>query len=90
MTKYAIIYTKAYKKAIKRYDTRTIEEISSVLERLANDEMLEPKYRDHKLQGNLKDFRECHIRPDLCLIYQKQEDMMILSAINVGSHSELF
>ncbi|EAJ1622669.1 type II toxin-antitoxin system YafQ family toxin [Campylobacter upsaliensis] len=48
------------------------------------------KYKDHALKGNLKTFRECHIKPDLLLIYQKLEKELILHCINVGKHSEIF
>ncbi|CAG9469722.1 type II toxin-antitoxin system mRNA interferase toxin, RelE/StbE family [Campylobacter upsaliensis] len=48
------------------------------------------KYKDHTLKSNLKTFRECHIKPDLLLIYQKLEKELILHCINVGKHSEIF
>ncbi|ECC1461956.1 type II toxin-antitoxin system YafQ family toxin, partial [Campylobacter coli] len=51
---------------------------------------LERKYKDHKLKGEFKELRECHVKPDLLLIYQKQDDKLILTCINIGSHSELF
>ncbi len=66
------------------------ELVDTIIERLCDDEILEPKYRDHKLKGSLRGLRECHIKPDLLLIYNKQEDVLILNALNLGSHSELF
>ena len=66
------------------------ELVDTIIERLCDDEILEPKYRDHKLKGSLRGLRECHIKPDLLLIYSKQEDVLILNALNLGSHSELF
>lgn len=88
--KYEVAYSKAYKKAIRRLGKSDIELVENVLVRLANDEILEPKYRDHKLKGEFEGFRECHIKPDLFLIYEKREKLLILKAINLGSHSELF
>jgi mRNA interferase YafQ len=41
----------------------------AILAALANDEALAEKYRDHGLTGNWKDQRDCHIKPDLVLIY---------------------
>lgn len=90
VNKYELIYSKAYKKAIKKLNKSDLKLVENVLDRLANDENLEPKYKDHQLLGEFKDFRECHIKPNLLLIYQKIENMLILKAINVGSHSELF
>lgn len=61
----------------------------SILERLANDEALPPRFRDHALSGDWSGFRECHLRPDLLLIYDKP-DMDELRLVRLGSHSELF
>ena len=55
---------------------------------LASDETLPDKYRDHLLTGDWKDFRDCHIRPDLVLIYRKPDDE-VLQLVRLGSHSEL-
>lgn len=59
-----------------------------VLVGLANDRPLEPRYHDHALSGDWKDFRDCHIKPDLVLIYQKH-GADLLRLIRLGSHSEL-
>ncbi|WP_231254470.1 type II toxin-antitoxin system YafQ family toxin [Helicobacter pylori] len=61
-----------------------------VVENLAKEQPLDPKYKDHPLKGTLKDFRECHLKPDLLLVYQikKQENTLFL--VKLGSHSELF
>ena len=55
--------------------------------RLLNDEELPEKYRDHQLTGELKEFRDCHIKPDLVLIYRKYDD--VLQLVRLGTHSEL-
>ena len=44
--KYKIAYSKQYKNAVKKEDLSLVE---NLLNRLANDETLEPKYKDHKL-----------------------------------------
>ena len=64
------------------------DEFFPVAERLANDQPLEARYRDHSLTGDWKDHRDCHIRPDLVLIYQKT-GTDILRLVRLGSHSEL-
>jgi mRNA interferase YafQ len=56
---------------------------------LASDQPLEPGYRDHELTGDWRGYRECHVRPDLLLIYKKT-DVDILRLARLGSHSELF
>ena len=59
-----------------------------VVDTLANDQLLEPRYRDHALTGEWKDYRDCHIKPDLVLIYQKPDDDT-MRLVRLGSHSEL-
>ncbi len=59
-----------------------------VLSHLLNDTKMSEKYRDHALTGNMKGFRECHIKPDLLLVYEKYDDKIILVRLN--THSELF
>lgn len=90
VNKYELIYSKAYKKAIKKLNKSDLKLVESVLDRLANDENLEPKYKDHALQGKLKNCRDCHIKPNLVLIYQKKDDILELLALDIGSHSEVF
>ncbi len=60
------------------------------MEKIANDEPLDDKFRDHLLMGNYKGTRECHIEPDFLLIYEKFEDILVLTLIRTGSHSDLF
>jgi mRNA interferase YafQ len=55
---------------------------------LANDKPLAEKYRDHALTGEWKDYRDCHIKPDLVLIYRKPDEE-VLQLVRLGSHSEL-
>lgn len=90
MAKYEIIYSKDYKKTIKKIDKSLLPEIEYVLNKLANDEILEVKFKDHQLKGEYKDFRECHIKPNLLLVYKKDKNLLILIAFRLGSHSEIF
>ncbi|MGD0519745.1 MAG: type II toxin-antitoxin system YafQ family toxin [Terracidiphilus sp.] len=60
-----------------------------VLLALANDEPLAPRHRDHDLSGDWQGYRECHVKPDLLLIYRKT-DVETLRLARLGSHSELF
>jgi mRNA interferase YafQ len=63
--------------------------LTAVLEKLIVDEPLPVKNADHPLSGEWKDHRDCHIRPDLVLIYRKP-DTDTLQLVRLGSHSELF
>ena len=90
MSKYEIKFTRAFKKSHKKLNQAHKDLLMSIINKLANGEVLELKYNDHALKGEWINHRECHIRPDLLLIYKKQDDLLILTCVNVGSHSELF
>lgn len=55
---------------------------------LSNDDVIPPARRDHALTGDWIGYRDCHIRPDLILIYRRVGDD-VLQLIRLGSHSEL-
>lgn len=61
-----------------------------IIEKIARDETLDEKYRDRSLAGHYKGTRECHIEPDFLLIYEKIEEVLVLSLVRTGSHSDLF
>ncbi|MBS9782494.1 MAG: type II toxin-antitoxin system YafQ family toxin [Arcobacter sp.] len=79
-------FEKQYKKISK---TKDIVFVDEVISRLLKGEKLEKKYKDHLLKGNFKGYRECHIKPDLLLVYKKQDDVLLLTCIQLGSHSEV-
>lgn len=88
--KYEIDFATKFKKQIKKIGKDKKNEVLAIVERLANGEILDEKYKDHKLSGEYQQCRECHVRPDLLLIYQKRDDVLILLCVAVGSHSDLF
>jgi mRNA interferase YafQ len=63
-------------------------EFIAIISMLANDTPLAPRHRDHALSGEWEDHRDCHIRPDLVLIYRKP-DSDTLQLVRLGSHSQL-
>ena len=64
--------------------------LDEIVFRLSNGEQLDAKYSNHVLRGKYSGFFECHIKPDWLLIYLIQEDTLILTLIDIGSHSDLF
>ena len=90
--KYIVDFTTQFKKDIKlaKKQGKDTDKIFEVVEKLANDEVLEAKYKDHCLTGDYKDCRECHIEPDWLLIYKKYESELILMLVRTSSHSDLF
>ena len=92
MNNYNVIWTNKYKKAYKLCKKRgyNMKLLDNIVYQLANGIPLELKYNDHKLHGKYNDFRECHIEPDWILIYKIEDDKLILTLTNTGSHSDLF
>lgn len=83
-------FKRDYKRTAKGRHRVTLDDaLKSVLVALANDQPLKARYRDHELSGDWAGYRECHIKPDLLLIYRKAE-ANILRLARLGSHSELF
>ena len=64
--------------------------LQDVVEKLARQEKLEEKYRDHALSGIYSDFRECHVKPNWLLIYSIDNDELELLLFRNGTHSDLF
>lgn len=79
-----------FRKQYKKLNQKEKEITKKIINKLLNDEILESKYKDHKLIGKYAGFRECHIKPDLLLIYKKENKTLILVCIAIGSHSDLF
>ena len=83
-------FKRDYKREAKGKHRSTLDaELEPVLIALVSDQPLEQRYRDHNLSGNWSGYRECHIKPDLLLIYRTLDDDTLRLA-RLGSHSQLF
>ncbi|CAK7193007.1 mRNA interferase toxin YafQ [Commensalibacter sp. Nvir] len=71
-----------------RYRTVLQSSFAAMVTHLANDKDLELRHVDHALAGTWKGFRNCHVKPDLILIYEKP-DLETLVLVRLGSHAEL-
>jgi len=81
-------YRRAQSSPRYRNDLETV--LPAVLDKLVVDRELDPKHKDHALTGEMAGFRECHLRPDLLLVYKKAEDPPSLKLMRLGSHCDLF
>jgi mRNA interferase YafQ len=82
-------FKKDYKREAKGIHRKTLDtDLLAVVKPLAADALLAEKLRDHALSGEWKDFRDCHVKPDLVLIYRKPDEGT-LELVRLGSHSEL-
>ena len=87
---YKIATTKRFDKEYAKLSLADRELAKQVINRLAKDEVLEPKYKDHPLKGEYSGFRDCHVKPDLVLIYRYNDNFLELVAMRISSHSEVF
>jgi mRNA interferase YafQ len=87
--KYTNQFKRDYKREKRKRHGLTLDnDLLSVVESLVIDKKLSIKMRDHSLTGDWKDHRDCHIKPDLVLIYRKTKQNT-LELVRLGSHSEL-
>ena len=82
-------FKRDYKREARGRHRSTLDEsLVAVLRSLAADVPLPEQYRDHALTGNWSGYRDCHVKPDVILIYEKP-GADTLRLIRLGSHSEL-
>lgn len=82
-------FKRDFKREMKGRHRATLEaDLTALLRALVSDTPLAERYRDHPLAGEWSGFRDCHVRPDLVLIYGKP-DLDTLRLVRLGSHSEL-
>lgn len=84
------IYTNKFKKDLKRIKSRGKDtgKLKEIMSELGKENLLPPRYNDHKLAGNWEGRRDCHIEPDWLLIYKIEGEYIIFE--RTGSHSDLF
>jgi len=90
---YKIDYSRQFKKDFKRLlnsGSFNVEKFNFVVNTLASGKKLPVNFSDHGLTGKLEGVRECHVSPDLLLVYKIMEDVMVLYMVRIGSHSDLF
>lgn len=86
----AIFRTSGFKSDFKKLPLDDKGKLKVVLARLIQSEVLEQKYKNHLLLGNYNGCFECHIKPDLLLIYRIDTELNELQVVRVGTHSQLF
>ena len=89
----ALAYTGQFKRDYRRekagrHAADLDEILTAVTDLLINRLPLSAAQKDHPLKGTWKGARDCHLKPDLVLIYRKSKTTIELA--RVGSHSELF
>ena len=90
---YKIEVTNRFKQSIKRLKKRRYKYtyfLYDVIDKLSKGEILPAKYKNHPLKGILRGYYDCHISPDLVLIYKIEKDRLVLLLFDIETHSNLF
>ena len=89
--KYKVYRTTGFRKSLRKMLKRgkEIDKLAFVVQMLSSGTPLPPQYRDHALVGDLIGFRDCHIENDWVLIYKIQDNILILTLADTGTHSDL-
>lgn len=91
---YKIVPSTRFKKGLKKRLKNSAEKksIFDVIEllRMNGFDALPKTMKPHKLIGNYKGCLECHIMPDLLLIWEQDDAEKEIYLLDIGSHSDLF
>lgn len=85
-------FSSRFKKDLKSYkhDKIFLIELEKVLDILAKGRDLPDKNLNHPLIGEFKGCFECHVKPNILLIYKIEQSDLIVLLLRIGSHSNLF
>ena len=88
---YKLALTSRFNKDLKKILKRgyAMQELHNVINLLQAGINLPSKYRDHALVGNWPGHRECHVKPDWLLIYKVENEVLVLTLVRTGSHSDI-
>ena len=92
---YKLVETSRFRKDVKRifkrsrYDFEMTFEVLEIL-KLKGVDGVPITMKSHRLKGNYRDNWECHIKPDLLIIWIQIEAPKTIKLIRLGSHSDLF
>jgi len=90
---YGIVLSSRAKRALRKYrrsGTFPVKKYDQAIECLRKGEAPPRNFEDHALSGEMASFREFHIAADLLVQYERDDDLLVVTIIKVGTHAELF
>ena len=90
--KFEVVKLKRFRKNLTKMLRRgkDINKLETVVSILARGEQLPAKYKDHALSGDLEGLRDCHIENYWLLLYYIEDNVLVLTLSDTGTHSDLF
>lgn len=85
-----VILGSQFKRDVKLAEKRgkDMKKLRELILLLADGGLLPPRYRDHPLSGEWKNYRDSHIEPDWLLLYKIDGNDLYL--VRTGTHADLF
>ena len=90
---YYLVLSRQYIRVLKRVSRHKDFDrykLNLVVNTLLSGKPLDLRHHDHQLSGPRADHRECHIQFDVLLEYKIERQFLVLTLVNLGSHSDLF
>ncbi|MEK7652731.1 MAG: type II toxin-antitoxin system YafQ family toxin [Patescibacteria group bacterium] len=91
---YKILRSKSFRKSVKKIEKsgnkNNFRKLENIIDELSLDTLLNSKYRNHPLSGDMSDYRECHVGSDLLLIYKRDIKNKVIFLLDIGNHNDLF
>ncbi len=89
---FSLKYSRRFKKDLKlyKYDKKVLTELELILDYLVKDINLPKQYKNHKLTGEFKGCFECHVKPDILLVYKVEKSDLLILLLRINTHSNLF
>ena len=90
---YQAVQSAKFRRSLKRvsqYRNFDGDELERIIDFLRTNQPLDQRHYDHELKGEYRGIRECHIRNDLLLLYQKKDNVLVLLLVDIGTHASVF
>ena len=89
---FSLKYSKRFKKDLKafKHNKDTLLALEKILDLLIAGKSLPNKHHNHSLKGEFQGCFECHLKPNILLVYKKDKQEISILLLRIGSHSDLF
>ena len=93
---YRVIPSRQFTRSLRKlkrsgmFKSSAEENFNEAVNTLMAGKILPAPYTDHQLSGEWSAYRECHIKGNVLLVYERRDGLLILVLVDIGSHPYLF